>query len=415
MEVGKFLTKTLAVVLTVIIVVQSAPSKIQKVKKACGSKPAEIFFLLDSSSSIYILDFEIQLEFVNNVIDAFDIGPNATRIGVASYSNKYYPNFGLNTYDNKKDIKNAVSKISHKLGGTYTYEALDGVRKNGLNEENTRPGVTRILIVLTDGESYDEEETKKAALKVKEEGIVVFAVGIGNQIDRHELESIASEPKEKYLFEVGKFGLLDSVKEKLAIKACEVEDAPAGPACGQNNPADIMFLVDPVAVGEAHTQVIYEYISDLLPEFNFNKNHIKVGLESQNCGAGTLNLRHYPDYTEIEKSLRHIEISGLPRMLKKLRTHSYKPEHGGRDHARHMAVLFVDDKLFDPKSVLDQARRSKLYDVELFVVAIGDTVVDDELFTLCSSSVDRHLIRVPSYADLKASKPEFLEKLCHGL
>lgn len=56
---------------------------------------------------------------------------------------------------------------------------------------------------------------------LKDDGIVVFAVGIGKGTDKVELEAIASEPKEKYLFEVGSYGLLDSVKESLAVKACE--------------------------------------------------------------------------------------------------------------------------------------------------------------------------------------------------
>ena len=54
----------------------------------------------------------------------------------------------------------------------------------------------------------------------QEDGVVIFAVGIGKGTDKKELEAIASEPKEKYLFEVGSYDLLESVKEGLAIKAC---------------------------------------------------------------------------------------------------------------------------------------------------------------------------------------------------
>lgn len=55
----------------------------------------------------------------------------------------------------------------------------------------------------------------------QEEGVVVFAVGIGSQTNKDELEAIASSPTENYLFEVGNYDLLKIVKEKLAVKACE--------------------------------------------------------------------------------------------------------------------------------------------------------------------------------------------------
>lgn len=187
-----------------------------------------------------------------------------------------------------------------------------------------------------------------------------------------------------------------------------------GPACGRNNPADIMFLVDPVDIGPAHTSVVYEFIGELLPEFNMGKDHIKVGIESEKCESANIKLGQYGDTTDMKKYLRNYYGSGLTRMLKRMRTHSYRPKNGGRNYARHIAVLFVDDRLFDPKSVLDEARRTKNYDVELFVVAIGNSVIDDEIKTLCSSSVDAHLVRVPSYADLRLSAPELLTKMCHG-
>ena len=41
------------------------------------------------------------------------------------------------------------------------------------------------------------------------------------QIDQAELEAIASKPLDIYMFTVGNFDALDSIKEQLAISACE--------------------------------------------------------------------------------------------------------------------------------------------------------------------------------------------------
>lgn len=60
-----------------------------------------------------------------------------------------------------------MEAIPHYLGGTYTFDALDGVRTQGLRKEVVREGVTKIVIVITDGESYNEVKTKAAAMRLK--------------------------------------------------------------------------------------------------------------------------------------------------------------------------------------------------------------------------------------------------------
>lgn len=397
----------------------AAPKKHKEVKPIAGcGKPAEILFLLDSSSSIWSVDFEKQLKFVSDVIGTFEIGPDRIRVGIASFSYRYRQQIPLGAYSDKEYLQAAVQNIRQSLGGTYTYDALDGVRTQGLNSNIVRPDVTRIAIVMTDGESYDLDRTAAAAKKLKDDGVVVFAVGIGDQVNNEELKSIASEPIENYLFNVGGYELLDEIKEELAMGACEVKvkDEPdLSPTCGAKNPADVVFMMDPAELGVADTKVVYEFIGGLLEDFNTKPGNMQVGLESRNCGAHNINLGEYEDTAEMTKAVRNSELPGLRHMIKRLRTHSFNEENGGRIRARHMAVIFVDDKLYNPKDVLNEARRTKNDDVELFVVAVGDSVVEEELMTLCSSPVDRHLIRVPDYDSIKECRPEFLKKFCHGL
>ena len=50
---------------------------------------ADIFFILDSSSSIYVEDYRQVLNFVIEVVDRFDIGSNKTRIGALTFSDDY--------------------------------------------------------------------------------------------------------------------------------------------------------------------------------------------------------------------------------------------------------------------------------------------------------------------------------------
>ena len=66
-------------------------------KPDCEGKPADIYFLLDASSSVYIVHFHDQvLGFVRDLVSNFQISPLHTRVGVVTFSND-------------------VSKVQHKL------------------------------------------------------------------------------------------------------------------------------------------------------------------------------------------------------------------------------------------------------------------------------------------------------------
>ena len=77
------------------------------------SKPADIIFALDASTSINKENFEKSIDFVRSVIEGLRIGspdsdPNSkTRVGLIVYSNEAKKVFDLNTFDNKHDIKSS--------------------------------------------------------------------------------------------------------------------------------------------------------------------------------------------------------------------------------------------------------------------------------------------------------------------
>ena len=58
------------------------------------------------------------------------------------------------------------------------------------------------------------------AARARAQGIHVFAIGIGSEVERAELLGIASSPSENYVFQVGDFTALQYIREILAIKTC---------------------------------------------------------------------------------------------------------------------------------------------------------------------------------------------------
>merc|ERR1719414_1796890 len=113
---------------------------------------------------------------------------------------------------------------------TNTPLALDEARKT--IEEGGRLGVSKIIVLVTDGYSYNgntkeylQDETVAAAAKIHDADIKMFALGLyGDKIeaDEHrdaELNAIASDPDTKYLKKL-RFADMAAQLESIANEAC---------------------------------------------------------------------------------------------------------------------------------------------------------------------------------------------------
>ena len=112
----------------------------------CGNKPADVVFLLDVSNSIWGPDFRKQLDFVDDVINMFEIGENVTRVGIATFSSHVYREFHLNRYYDKDEMRRAIHRIRQRQGySTNTGMAIWHMRKRMFSmRHGSRSGVAKV-------------------------------------------------------------------------------------------------------------------------------------------------------------------------------------------------------------------------------------------------------------------------------
>ena len=186
---------------------------------SCGSNPADIVFLLDSSGSVGTSNFQKQKDFVAHFAQSFDIGPRNVQIGVVTFATTPHNEFNLNTYHNKHDTVNAINHIGYHSGGTRTDTALKYIEANAFKPQTgDRAGVANILIVMTDGKSNQPTLTRQETVKLHKLNIKVFAIGIGSGVDKTELGLIASDAK--HVFQVQNFNALNTLQAELKKTAC---------------------------------------------------------------------------------------------------------------------------------------------------------------------------------------------------
>ncbi|XP_055735150.1 collagen alpha-3(VI) chain [Salvelinus fontinalis] len=157
------------------------------------AKVADIVFLVDGSINLGKDNFKEVMGFIQNLIDLFFTERDNLQIGLASYTTDVTDVFYLNTYKDKDDIIDAISRTEYKGGRRInTGTAIRHVQENHfIKGKGSRKdeGIPQILMIITGGRSADDSKT--AALALKATGVRIYAVGVGDIED--ELNNLASE------------------------------------------------------------------------------------------------------------------------------------------------------------------------------------------------------------------------------
>uniref|UniRef100_A0A3Q3EL43 Collagen, type XIV, alpha 1a n=1 Tax=Labrus bergylta TaxID=56723 RepID=A0A3Q3EL43_9LABR len=180
---------------------------------------ADIVILVDGSWSIGRLNFRLVRMFLENLVNAFDVGIDKTRIGLAQYSGDPRIEWHLNAFYTKDAVIDAVKNLPYKGGNTLTGLALTYILENCFKPESgSRVGIPKIGILITDGKSQDD--VIPPAESLRNAGVELFAIGVKNA-DENELRSIATEPHNSHVYNVADFNIMSSIVEGLTQTVCE--------------------------------------------------------------------------------------------------------------------------------------------------------------------------------------------------
>uniref|UniRef100_A0AAZ3QC12 Collagen, type XIV, alpha 1a n=1 Tax=Oncorhynchus tshawytscha TaxID=74940 RepID=A0AAZ3QC12_ONCTS len=180
---------------------------------------ADIVILVDGSWSIGRLNFRLVRMFLENLVSAFSVGIDQTRIGLAQYSGDPRIEWHLNAFTTKDAVLDAVKNLPYKGGNTLTGLALTYILENSFKPESgSRSGVPKVGILITDGKSQDD--VIPPAQSLRDAGIELFAIGVKNA-DENELRAIASEPDNTHVYNVADFSIMSSIIEGLTQIVCE--------------------------------------------------------------------------------------------------------------------------------------------------------------------------------------------------
>ncbi|XP_021357601.1 collagen alpha-4(VI) chain-like [Mizuhopecten yessoensis] len=377
----------------------------------CDGDPSDIFFLVDSSTSIWMKHFGMQREFIKEIVQHFPIGPTAMRVGLAVFSDRFYRVIRFNRYNNTKDLQQAIGRVPHIYGSTLTGYALQRLRTSVFR--HARKNVTKIAVVMTDGVSRNSKKTAAQAELLKKSGVFVFAIGIGTKTRMSELISIGSTPSDQFVFSVASFEVLNEIRDALAYKACRVTPEKVLPYCAARRPTDVMFGFESAAMGAYRSAHVRKLIANVTGYFgNMEDGTLQAGLLQGLCNEKDIYLNEFKAKEDFVSDLQNVTVGGTRDILKDVKDMGYTEKNGGRQNARKMAVLFIDESTSDLDHIIDEIVQARSEGIEIFVVAIGDDLDLGNLVDVLDNPVERHLLAVSNHKDLDNVHTSYSEMLC---
>lgn len=182
--------------------------------------------LIDGSESISVENWEIVKGSAISIVKMLEIAPDRWRVSVAQFSDKVLNHFYLDKYNNIAGVEQGIHEISQRKQGTNTWEALKAIGDYFTPEHGSRikEGVSQNLLLITDGKANDKEDPS-TLVNLRTKNIEVFAIGIGHDINHHELIKIAGS-KERVFYETFESLSRKTTTRKLLEAICTPDTAP---------------------------------------------------------------------------------------------------------------------------------------------------------------------------------------------
>ena len=169
-------------------------------KPSCTSI-VDVGFILDSSGSL-ANDYGKEKDFLKILAATFGVSDKGSRAGVITFSYYTEHSIKLNDHTDLASFNDAVDRIPLMGSTTRIDKALRLTQKEMFSLANgARPGVPKVLILLTDGSQTQDagaEDPGDVAEELRKDGINILVVGVGQGVNATELEHIAGDSANAY-------------------------------------------------------------------------------------------------------------------------------------------------------------------------------------------------------------------------
>jgi len=376
----------------------------------------DIAFLVDTSRSMTRDEFNLQMDFVQEMADDFHISGDHTQVSVLQYAHIIYKLFCFDDFSSNYDLRKAIATKHRYFRGstktsrafTYAKNRIFNTKKCGMREDSVA-----VVVLLTDGLPNMPAMADQEAKALREHGVILVTVGIGSEIERPMLEGWAS--RKEIAFKAPKFFDLELIRPNVTKKTCEAVMAEkarrarlngghaftlpptVAPTLGSNLPdcqADVLFMLDTSrSVDPADIARQIAFAESFSRQFHVSKDTNRVAVTFFTDRVYKHRCFHdHLSNVELSQALNSTSYSfpqyssNLYRALSYARRRMFHTKCGSRPGAFKIALVMTDGKANFIDMAVQQANQLKESGVTLVPIGVGD--IDEGFLLLLSSSTE---------------------------
>lgn len=151
-------------------------------------RPVDIIFAVESRDSAS--EFDRQLQYIQDIVEHFQISHDHTRVALISYGSEVHLKFGFNDFTDRHSLFQGLANIKNDLNGS-TEVLFASVYKTALIAFSESRSSSKALILLTFAENVPQSNLMQTLLcNTKTQGISVSVVAMGNKTNKLGLVSL---------------------------------------------------------------------------------------------------------------------------------------------------------------------------------------------------------------------------------
>lgn len=187
--------------------------------------PIDVAFLMDSSGSLGLTNYKRLKDTVGIMGKYFGISPMGSHAAIVLYSDNHLISARLDQFSTQAQFQAIVDRLRYLSQRSRMDASLTAAHSRIFTKAgNARNFLPKVAILFTDGQQTrfrDRVPLPDAAKRLRDRGVDIFVIGVGNGPSRSEMESMVVD-KRNHVLRIKNFKTLKEQSEAIADRVCRL-------------------------------------------------------------------------------------------------------------------------------------------------------------------------------------------------